>query len=250
MQILSIDLGNTYCKAAIYKGSLFVSRRFNTSEIEDSLAEILSELEPNLPLHVGWISVANEIKPDSWDLWSSWKSELKFQQIKSTDSLPISNLYQSPATLGVDRIVAVIGARQLYPDRNILVIDMGTAITYDLGSKENEYLGGGIAPGLEMRFNALKHFTQRLPLVKAEGEILLPGNTTDTSIRSGVWYGIIAEVDGMIERYRDSYGQNLIAVLTGGDSIRFEKRLKNINFAHPNLIHRGIRHILMHKPTL
>jgi type III pantothenate kinase len=110
-------------------------------------------------------------------------------------------------------------------------------------------LGGSIAPGLQMRLNALNTFTARLPLVSLEGDHLLIGNTTETSIRSGVLSGSLAEIRGMINQYGEAY-QDLIVLLTGGDTNYFERNLKSNIFAVPNLVLYGLRDILKHNVDL
>ncbi|MCB0841544.1 MAG: type III pantothenate kinase, partial [Bacteroidetes bacterium] len=125
-----------------------------------------------------------------------------------------------------------------------LVIDAGTAITYDFATANGEYKGGGIAPGMAMRFRALHEFTARLPLVSSQSDVLLIGDSTTASIQSGVQWGIIAEVEGMISYYKSQISPDLQVFLTGGDSGFFENHLKNINFADSNLILKGIHYIL------
>ncbi|MGC4020868.1 MAG: type III pantothenate kinase [Cyclobacteriaceae bacterium] len=128
--------------------------------------------------------------------------------------------YKTPETLGVDRIAAVCGALDLFPNSNSLAIDMGTCITYDFLDQQKNYCGGGISPGMAMRFEAMHTFTKRLPLVTAMQEKLI-GDTTESSMRSGVMNGILAELNGIIDRYKLEY-PDLRVVLCGGDTLFFE----------------------------
>lgn len=169
---------------------------------------------------------------------------LPAQLFQTTTPIPFKNCYQSAATLGSDRIAAAVGAFTLYPSCNVLVIDAGTCIKYNFTNNHNEYLGGGISPGLQMRFKALHQFTSKLPLVEFNSEtISLIGNTTQQSIISGVVKGTIAEIDGIINEYKNQY-PDLVCVITGGDSEYLCKQLKNSIFANQNLVLKGLNDIL------
>ncbi|MCB0852073.1 MAG: type III pantothenate kinase, partial [Bacteroidetes bacterium] len=161
--------------------------------------------------------------------------------------LPIKNRYATPATLGVDRIVAAIGAWSKSAPRAVLVIDAGTALTFDIINQSGEYLGGAISPGINMRFRALHEFTARLPLVTFEEVPPLIGDSTIQSMRSGVINGVIAEINGVINLHRATFQDQLDVYLTGGDMKLFENHLKNINFADAYLTLEGIYKVLNHK---
>ena len=153
----------------------------------------------------------------------------------------------SPQTLGKDRIAAVIGAQSLLPAKNLLVIDAGSCITYDFLTGDRHYLGGAISPGVQMRLRSMNNYTNKLPLLSWEG-VERPqsiGRTTITSMLSGVINGIIGEMKSFIFEYEQQY-ERLKIVLTGGDSIFFEKELKNGIFADPNLVLKGLNEILIY----
>ena len=158
-------------------------------------------------------------------------------------NLPIKNLYKTPKTLGKDRLAGVIGGNHLFANQNILVIDSGTAITFDFLNEKNQYLGGTISMGLQMRFKALNHFTQKLPLCKAKNDFEIIGNNTETAIISGVQNSIIFEVEGYIENLKQTY-PNLKVIFTGGDAFFFDKKLKTIIFVVSNLVAIGLNKIL------
>ena len=146
--------------------------------------------------------------------------------------------------MGSDRIAASIGAYYLYSNTNVLVIDMGTCIKYNFTNSQNHYLGGSISPGLQMRFKALHQFTSKLPLLQPDTlKVELIGDNTQNSLLSGVINGIIAEMDGIINQYKEQY-PDLVCVITGGDCEHFAKQLKNSIFVHPNLVLRGLNNIL------
>ncbi len=159
--------------------------------------------------------------------------------------VPVKNMYQTPGTLGKDRLAGVVGANNIYPDRNVLIIDAGTAITYDVVDDQNRYIGGNISPGLTMRFRALHDFTGRLPLVEPKTEVpFLAGNTED-AIAGGVQNGIVFEMDSCITLFKKKF-KDLIIIFTGGDAEFFDKKLKSTIFVDPDLILRGLNRILIY----
>ncbi len=173
--------------------------------------------------------------------------EEQFQYLKLdvTTPLPFVNLYESPQTLGKDRMAIAAACRAMFPDENVLAIVAGTTVTYDLVNQKGEYLGGRISPGLAMRFRALHNFTDRLPLVHADAdtETALIGSDTQQSIRSGVIGGLLAEMEGVIMQAGEAF-HPLKVVLGGGDHKYFDKRLKNNIFAAPNIVLAGLKEIL------
>jgi len=169
-----------------------------------------------------------------------------FIELGAATPLPVINCYKSPETLGYDRIASVSGAHTFFPDQDVLVIDAGTAVTYDVVTSAGEYLGGNIAPGMHMRFKALHRFTSRLPLLEAsENGAEIWGTTTEKAILSGVINGMVFEMEGFIGMFSEQFNQPKI-VLTGGDAKSFEKKLKSSIFvvSHLNLI--GLNRILEH----
>lgn len=169
----------------------------------------------------------------------------QFIELDQNTPLPIENLYETPETLGKDRLAAAIGANELFPDQNLLIIDAGTAITYDLVSEKNQFLGGNISPGLEMRFKALNHFTGSLPLISYNDEFQKIGKNTTDAIRAGVQNGIIYEIEQTIDFFNRNY-QNLQIIMTGGNSNFFDKKLNYSIFVHFNLTLIGLNRILEH----
>lgn len=166
-----------------------------------------------------------------------------FIELDHRTEIPIKNLYETPETLGKDRLAAAVGANELFPNQNILIIDAGTAITYDLVSEKNEFIGGNISPGLQMRFKALNQFTGKLPLVNHSDDFQHIGRNTTDAIRAGVQNGILYEIAQTIELFNKNY-QNLQIVMTGGDSIFFDKKLNYTIFVHFNITLIGLNRIL------
>jgi type III pantothenate kinase len=170
-----------------------------------------------------------------------------FIRLSAEVKLPIQLKYKSPQTLGMDRLAAVVAANSLFPNTNLLVIDAGSCITYDFIDANANYLGGGISPGLTMRFKALHTFTGRLPLIdwKLNDQTDLIGIDTESSIVSGVVHGFRNEIEGTIAHYQKRYN-DVKVIATGGDVKGFEFLTKKSIFANPNLVLIGLNELLRH----
>lgn len=169
--------------------------------------------------------------------------------ISGASPSPLASAYQSPLTLGVDRLANALGATLLFPNRPVVAIDAGTCITYDVVSAERVYLGGIIAPGLRMRAKAMHHYSARLPLVEPPLHTPLLGVDTPTSLAAGVHHGMVAEVAGIVSALRHQWPA-MAVVLTGGDAPRFAFALKSGIFAHPLLTLEGLHALLLHQLAL
>ena len=170
-------------------------------------------------------------------------------ELDQSTSIPLVNRYRTPETLGYDRIAAAVGAYTIYPETNVLVIDAGTAITYDIVTSEGEFIGGNISPGLEIRFKSLNKYTTRLPhLERPDEKPPLVGSSTKEAIQSGIVNGLLFEMDGFIETISQEYPQ-LQVVLTGGDANYFVGKLKSSIFVDLNLNLIGLNRILEHNAT-
>jgi type III pantothenate kinase len=237
---LVIDIGNSRTKIALFnQHDLMFNVPMDRFTVDH--AKMLKDEHPQLKK-----VILSTVKP--------WDEELKnflaenFDQFLELDhhtELPIENLYETPETLGKDRIAAAVGANELFPDQNLLVIDAGTAITYDLVSEKNQFVGGNISPGLEMRFKALNQFTGKLPLVGYQDEFQPIGRNTTEAIRAGVQNGLIFEIAQTIDLFNRNY-QNLQIIMTGGDSNFFDRKLNYSIFVHFNLTLIGLNRILEH----
>jgi type III pantothenate kinase len=156
--------------------------------------------------------------------------------------LPFKNLYKTPETLGTDRLAAAAGAFSHFPDTNVLVIDAGTAITYEF-MEPGLYLGGNISPGLMIRFRALHRFTGKLPLVNPSSGYEYPGQTTTSAIATGVIRGMIYEINEYIRTFEKKYADTRI-ILTGGDGDFFRDKLLKEVLYMPDLVMEGLNFIL------
>lgn len=163
--------------------------------------------------------------------------------------IPIINKYSTPATLGTDRLAAAVGAYSENKGHDVLVIDIGTCITYDFVSSTGEYLGGNISPGPSVRLKALNSFTGSLPLIDRHGEIPEIGNSTETAIRCGVVRGVEYEIEGYIRDYLLKY-PNLLVYLTGGVRLNLHITEKKCIFADDFIVSKGLNLILMYNEDL
>jgi len=237
---LIIDQGNTLCKIACIEpnGSLAFSSVFETLT-----PEILNSLIQTYKPDNGILAKVKDVDPMLVEIL---KATLKTFVVLGPDTpLPIRNGYATPETLGFDRLAAAIGAWSLQPGKPLLVIDLGTAVTYDFVSEDGTFTGGNIAPGLRTRLKSLNDHTSNLPLVEPATEFDLLGNSTESAIRSGVMQGILFEINGYIDALKLQY-PSLFAFLTGGDLIYFDRKLKNGIFVDANLVSTGLNRILRH----
>lgn len=232
---LVVDYGNSSAKVAIFDQHKLLEKHTFTQPdelkgfLESSSAEnfIISSVSQDAELVLSWSRASHKFI------------------LTHKLPLPVNILYATPHTLGVDRIAGSCGAVQLFAGHNTLVIDAGTCITYDFTDSSKRYYGGSISPGLKMRFQAVHTFTARLPLVNPAENPELIGNSTESSIQSGVVNGTVAEMDGIIGRYREKY-PDLQVILCGGDGPFFENKLKASIFASPELVLIGLNSVLIH----
>ncbi|MFZ2907475.1 MAG: type III pantothenate kinase [Cyclobacteriaceae bacterium] len=236
-----VDYGNSSAKVGIFNQHEMVEKYLfaHHEELQKFLQQSQSE---NL--------IVSSVTADATQV-ADWASSFFKRKFILTPllPLPVNIRYSTPHTLGVDRIAGACGAVQLFPGFNSLVIDMGTCITYDFTDSHKNYFGGGISPGLKMRFKAVHTFTTRLPLVNPVDNPELIGHSTETSIQSGIIHGMAAEIDGIIAQYRMNY-PDLKVILCGGDASFFENKLKASIFASPDLVLVGLNSVLIHNVSL
>ncbi len=234
---LIIDFGNTLKKIAFFQNNKLIKLK-NFKHL--SLKQLTMLVEANKNIDSAIISSVIDY-PVNYKQYL--QSKFKFIELNESTPIPIINKYKTPKTLGNDRLAAAVAATNIFPDKNVLVIDVGTCITYDFINFKKEYLGGGISPGLTSRFKALHNFTNKLPLLNKKKFITLVGKNTQQSILSGVMNGAVAEIEGIIKLYKEKY-PSLKIILSGGDSIYFDKRLKSNIFAFSNIVLFGLNIIL------
>jgi type III pantothenate kinase len=233
---LVIDAGNTRIKTATFlKAQLIEKKNF------DSADQAIHTLKKADYENV----IISSVRDATDELFKDIQPKNKKLIASVNLSLPVSLSYATPATLGFDRIAAACGALEIFPSRDCLVIDAGTCINYEFLDKTGVYHGGAISPGIHMRFKAMHTFTQRLPLVQAISDVELTGASTEACLQSGVVNGVRAEVDGIIDLYKEKY-PDIGLILCGGDGPFFENKLKHSIFAAPDLVLSGLNRILLH----
>jgi type III pantothenate kinase len=236
---LVIDIGNTRAKWAVFEKDelLDVVNADSVKVVE--LKEILNRF-PSIDA-----AILSAVKSYPEEIDRFLDHHLHYLKLDYHTLLPFANLYETPESLGKDRMAIAAACRALFPNDNVLAIVAGTTVTYDFVNKQGEYLGGRISPGLAMRFRALNQFTDRLPLVDFEktAEPELVGSNTREAIYSGVLGGMLSEMDGMISQAKGTFDP-LKVIIGGGDHKYFDKRLKNNIFAAPNIVLVGLKEIL------
>jgi len=235
---LIIDVGNTFIKLAVFSEDKLIEK---VNSERDDFLQALEKLSKEVP---HWDHcIVSSVGGFSEKELSALKKNATVLELSHKINLPFRNTYATPTTLGVDRIALISAAAHQFPKKNVLVIDAGSCITYDFLNSENEYLGGAIAPGIEMRYKAMHYFTANLPLLKTEVPEKLIGDSTNNSMHVGVIQGVIYELEGFINAYIEKFG-NLTVILTGGDAHFLRDSIKNDIFANSNFLLEGLNYIL------
>jgi type III pantothenate kinase len=233
---LVIDAGNTLIKFALFEQQVlqvqYTWDRKDTNALQAWLANKTFEK-----------ILLSDVSGQALPLLTPFLSQQKIQQLSAQLNLPFQNLYATPHTLGADRMALVAGAMALFPQKNCLIIDAGTCVTYDLLSAEGNYLGGNITPGLQMRLKAMHTFTGKLPLPDFNLPLQVLGNDTVSCLQTGAYFGLIGEIEWLAAQYQKDFA-DLHLILTGGDAQLLAKRLKTNIFANPQLLLHGLNKII------
>ena len=235
---LIVDLGNTLAKFFLYKnGQCVKEHEVNKENFRDTAESLILSHKVIKGL------IYSDVSNQAGDFFENFSDQFSVIAVSSNMQLPFINSYQSPESLGSDRIVLVAAACKSHPNTNVLIIDMGTCITYDFLDANNIYQGGAISPGFEMRYKSLNQFSGNLPLLDADQGQSPTGKNTEQAIHAGIYFGIIDEINARINYYKLKY-DSLTVILTGGDANKLPKTLKNSIFAHPNFMAEGMFHLL------
>ena len=231
-----LDIGNTILKVGLFKNNVQINYfEFNKNYYEN----IRNILECNQILY----SIVSNVSSSENKLIQLLKIKTQFIPFNSSLKIPFKNNYKSKRTLGQDRIALVSSSMKQYPDENVLIIDLGSCITYDFINSENEYEGGAISPGLIMRYKSLNNFTSNLPFLEPKKINYIIGKNSKESIHSGIINGIICELNGTIDRYQKKFKEIRI-ILTGGDSKFLFSKIKNSIFANSNFLLLGLNFLI------
>ena len=233
---LIIDIGNTRAKVFAFEGGNIVEH-FAT---DHKLTGVL-EFAKRMGCRQGIYSSVARIPEEGRRVLESLPFAIR--QLTGETPVPVGILYHTTETLGADRIAAIVGARTLMPEGDLLVIDTGTCITFDFLDSDNHYLGGNISPGLGLRLRAMHEHTALLPLIEGEGETPELGYDTATALRSCVVWGMKYEIEGYIRRFRRKY-PHVSVFLTGGDTKKLGISTKSSIFADDFIVPRGLNTIL------
>lgn len=233
---LVIDSGNTQAKAALFEQDEIITSARSGNNDWSFVFDMLNKNNPSF-------AIISDVSDTTSDLARELKENMDVIYMTGETPVPLKMNYSTPETLGPDRIAAAVYGKKMFPENNVLIIQTGTCITYEFVSREGEYSGGSISPGIDMRLKSMNTFTAKLPLVKKQEIDYLIGKTTKESILSGVINGCIAEIDGIIDQYRKNFS-DLKVVAGGGDIFFFDKKLKNRIFATENLVLKGLNEIL------
>ena len=235
---LAIDIGNTRQKAAVFSSEgeqlAVVSEQLLPTE---TITQLIEEYKVT---H----SILSSVGAERTDIRHLLAERTLLTDFTHATPLPIQIDYQTPQTLGLDRIASAVAAHFFFPHENVLTIQAGTCLVTDFVTADGHYLGGSISPGLDMRLAALHHFTQRLPQVERKPVGKLTGTTTEESILNGVTYGIVDEINGIIERYQQQY-ETIKVVFTGGNKDDLQNSIKFPIFAASNIVLYGLYKILI-----
>jgi type III pantothenate kinase len=230
---LCLDFGNTRMKYAVFTDDRIEAVEVLPNDGPEPVADMIERHRP----HKSILSSVISHNPEIEDLL---KANGPFHRLSHETRLPFTVPVGKPETMGADRLALAAAAVMFHPGRNNLVIGLGSAITYNFINQYHQFLGGGISPGMEMRFRSLHEYTAKLPRVEKDWNFPLVGYDTKTNILSGVLLGMAKEIDGVIDAYEERY-RNFNVVLTGGDNGYFAGLLKkNRIFADPDFLFKGL----------
>ena len=226
MTTLCFDFGNTRLKAAVFVNDVMTETLYLQNDDVETLEKILDQFKPAQTILSSVINHNTAIE-------NFLAEKTSFHKLSASTKINFTTPVGKPETIGADRLALVAAAVHFYPTKNNLIIGLGSCITYNFVNHAHQFLGGGISPGMDMRFKAMNDYTALLPLEKETWNVPLIGYDTRTNLQSGVLNGMAAEIEGIIDRYSNKYG-NFNVVLTGGNSSYFAGQLKSRIFASPN----------------
>lgn len=229
---ICFDFGNTRCKCAIFKQGVLLREIPLSNNDEYAIKIILNEYKPT---H----SILSSVIEHNPAIEKILTEHTVFHLLNHNTNLPITTPIAKPETIGADRLALTVAAITLFPKQHNLVIGLGTCITYNFINKYHAFIGGSISLGMEMRFKALHTFTAKLPYIKVDENFPLIGYDTKTNILSGVLWGMVKEIDGIIQAYHSKY-DNLNVLLSGGDGVLLASHLESKTFADPHLTYKGL----------
>ena len=236
---LCIDIGNTRMKFGLFAQEELLDAKIFLNQDEQKIQTYLTNQSAG---NIIYSKVMDRL-PDILEAF--FGTQTRVIELNHQTPIPISNHYLTPQTLGKDRLAAVIGAYALFPGEHCLIIDAGTCITYDFLDAQGHYWGGNISPGLQMRLDAMHHFTAKLPRPELKIQPNWLGNNTESALQNGAYYGLFLEIEGFIQKVKEKY-KPVNVLLTGGDADFFAKNLKSQIFVNQNLVLIGLNKTLIY----
>ncbi len=229
---LCFDFGNTRLKCGVFEEDVFIEEIVLPDDKVLTIEDLLQKYQPQN-------SILSSVIQHNEAIELLLSENTRFHKLSHLTKLNFSAAVGKPESIGADRLALIAAAVHFYPGKNNLVIGLGTCITYNFINQYHQFIGGGISPGMELRFKSMNDYTALLPLVKKDWNFPVIAYDTKTNMQSGVIAGITFEIDGFIDYYAEKYG-NFNVVLTGGDSAYFAGQLKNKIFADLNFLFKGL----------
>jgi type III pantothenate kinase len=232
MTTLCFDFGNTRMKVAVFVNDGMQEEIFLPDYSTATIDDLLSRFNPEK-------TILASVIDHNPALEAYLAERTKFHKLSVNTRLNFTTPVGKPETIGADRLALMAAAAYFYPKKNNLIIGLGSCITYNFLSQYHEFLGGGISPGMDMRFKSMHDYTAMLPVESATWNFPLVGYDTKTNLQSGVLNGMACEINGIVEMYEEKY-RNFNVVLTGGNSSYFAGQLKKKIFADHNFLFKGL----------
>ena len=234
---LILDFGNSLTKYFFVNDDKILERgSFPSSKFDQNILDIKSKQDTEKLIYSSVINIKRKQLSDVFN--NTMIISLKDKDLK----LPFTNQYKDE-TLGEDRVALVSAGLNLYPDKDLLIIDIGTCITYDLVSLNKEYIGGSISPGFNLRYSSLHDYTSNLPKLDVMPIESIIGESTEEHIHAGVFNGVIGEINYSITRHKNDL-PNLETIICGGGANFLLNKIKNVIFADQDFLAHGLNHIL------
>ncbi|HRQ30693.1 MAG TPA: type III pantothenate kinase [Saprospiraceae bacterium] len=237
---LCIDIGNTRVKYGIFQSEELID--VTSTEI-DKISDAIHEL--NESFNIGRMIVSSTRRDIPHCLREFGKNLPLYLELSHETPLPISLDYDTPETLGRDRIAGAVGAMSIYPGQAVIIVDAGTCITYDFLDQNSVFKGGNIAPGMRMRLQAMNSFTEKLPLAPFENQNEILGKSTIKALQNGAIQGTKFEIESFIMHMKQKFGA-LQVIFTGGDANNFVDFFYSKIFVVQNLVLIGLNKIINH----
>ncbi len=232
MTTLCFDFGNTRKKLAVFINDKINEEIFLEDDDAETIQQLISKYHPDK-------TILSSVIHHNPEMETVLAKHSMFHKLTAATKINFTTPVGKPETIGADRLALVAAAVHFYPQKNSLIIALGSCITYNFVNQNNAFIGGSISPGMDMRFKAMHDYTAKLPLETATWNYPLIGYDTKTNLQSGVLFGLACEIDGMTGLYAEKFG-NFNVVLTGGNSSYFAGQLKNKIFADHHFLYKGL----------